>query len=196
MNQQDVSHCLTREASIEGKRILVYDGLLPLDQIGMIEKALLQSPFSWSEIAKPEAEQYRHWARNLDLKATEQLPIYPAAMAALAPFCTAEQRYKMYRAYCNFSSYGDVLMIHTDCRPEHNELTGLWFMHEKWEVEWGGETLFYNSQDDAEFVCSPKPGRLVIFDGRIPHQGRPPTRICYAPRYTFAMKFEPVPASG
>ncbi len=43
---------------------------------------------------------------------------------------------------------------------------------------------------DPQFVVGPKPGRLVIFDGAIPHAGRPPTRICFAPRYTYAMKFE------
>ena len=31
---------------------------------------------------------------------------------------------------------------------------------------------------------------LVVFDGAIKHVGRPPNRICYHPRYTFAIKFE------
>jgi len=44
---------------------------------------------------------------------------------------------------------------------------------------------------DAEAVVSPKPGRLVIFDGSILHAGRPPNRSCYAPRYTLAYKLEP-----
>jgi SM-20-related protein len=39
-------------------------------------------------------------------------------------------------------------------------------------------------------VVSPRPGRLVIFDGSIPHAGRPPSRICHAPRYTLAYKFD------
>ena len=43
----------------------------------------------------------------------------------------------------------------------------------------------------AQFVASPKPGRLVVFDGAIKHVGRPPNRICYAPRFTFAIKLEP-----
>ncbi|PLX57465.1 MAG: proline hydroxylase, partial [Chromatiales bacterium] len=36
------------------------------------------------------------------------------------------------------------------------------------------------------------PGRLVVFHGAIRHAGRPPNKICLAPRYTFAMKLEPV----
>ena len=39
-------------------------------------------------------------------------------------------------------------------------------------------------------------GDLVIFDGAIKHAGRPPNRICYAPRYTMAIKFERVVVGG
>ncbi|HJR13321.1 MAG TPA: 2OG-Fe(II) oxygenase [Rhodanobacteraceae bacterium] len=63
----------------------------------------------------------------------------------------------------------------------------------EWNAEWGGETLFYNSNMDAEAVVTPKPGRLVVFDGNITHVGRPPNRICYAPRYALAFKLEPPP---
>ena len=59
-------------------------------------------------------------------------------------------------------------------------------------MEWGGETLFFNSIMDAEVAVSPRPGRLVVFDGAIIHVGRPPNRVCYAPRYTLAFKLEPV----
>ena len=33
----------------------------------------------------------------------------------------------------------------------------------------------------------------VAYDGAIRHAGRPPNRICYAPRYTFAIKLERIP---
>ena len=54
----------------------------------------------------------------------------------------------------------------------------------------GGETLFFDSKQDAAFVVSPRPGRLCIFDGTLLHCGRPPSRICFSPRYTFAYKLE------
>lgn len=58
-------------------------------------------------------------------------------------------------------------------------------------MEWGGETLFHDSDMDAVAVVTPKPGGLVVFDGSITHVGRLPNRVCYAPRYTLAFKLEP-----
>jgi hypothetical protein len=55
--------------------------------------------------------------------------------------------------------------------------------------------MFFDASGDALFCASPKPGRLVLFDGAIPHVGRPPSRICYTPRFTFAIKLAPVTAS-
>ncbi|HRD72804.1 MAG TPA: hypothetical protein PK027_05145 [Aquimonas sp.] len=43
---------------------------------------------------------------------------------------------------------------------------------------------------DVRAAIMPRPGRLALFHGDIPHAGRPPNRICYALRYTLAMKFE------
>lgn len=105
------------------------------------------------------------------------------------------ERYRAYRAYTNHAAYGDMLYTHCDCGPDQRELTALWYMTTHWEPEWGGETMFFDSSGDAMFCVSPRPGRLVLFDGAIPHVGRPPSRICYAPRYTFAIKLASVPAA-
>lgn len=47
--------------------------------------------------------------------------------------------------------------------------------------------MFYDEGIEVAFAMSPRQGRLVVFDGRA---GRSPNRICYPPRYTFAIKFE------
>ncbi len=36
--------------------------------------------------------------------------------------------------------------------------------------EWGGFTQFYESDKD-QMIVAPIPGRMVVFDGRIPHKG-------------------------
>jgi len=35
---------------------------------------------------------------------------------------------------------------------------------------------------------SPKPGRLLLFDGAIRHAGKAPNRNCNVSRYTFTIK--------
>ena len=88
----------------------------------------------------------------------------------------------------DFASFGDALLTHVDALPNARELTALWFLCESWDPEWGGETLFYDANSDAQIAVSPKPGRLLLFDGAIRHAGKPPNRNCPVGRYTFAIK--------
>lgn len=179
----------TREGNIGGKGIMVFDGLVSMDDVCAMTAALDLRPFTRTETATPETAAFKHWVCELSLEATQRLPIYAPTMQAALLF-SGGMPYRMYRSYCNHAGFGDVLCIHTDAQPGANELTALWFLAAEWNPDWGGETLFFNEARDAEFVVSPRPGRLVIFDGSIPHAGRAPSRACLVPRYSFAMKFE------
>jgi SM-20-related protein len=182
----------TRELLVEDRPIRVFDGLLP--NVGDYVMGLSRAAFTRSEIARPETAEYKHWATEVKLDALVRQPIFETTRQAVRTFARPGTEYRPYRAYTNVASYGDMLFTHTDCLPDQHDLTALWYLCERWDVEWGGETIFYDAQDDVACAVTPKPGRLVIFDGAIKHVGRPPNRICYAPRYTFAIKFERIPA--
>ena len=184
---------LTRAQSIQGHVIRVYDGLVALPAIKQLTTAFMKAGFARTEIARPDTGGYRHWVTEIPLETAAELQVYQPTMDAVHDFEHAV-KYRVYRSYCNYAAYGDMLFTHTDCRPEEQDLTALWYIAPEWNVEWGGETLFFNSQMDAEAVVTPRPGRLVVFDGTITHVGRPPNRICYAPRYTLAFKLEPLNA--
>ena len=83
-----------------------------------------------------------------------------------------------------------MLFTPTDCLPGPPDLTALAYVCDGWDIEWGGETLFFDAAQEIACAVTPRPGRLVIFDGGITHVGRPPNRICYQPRYTLAIKFQ------
>ncbi len=183
-----------RSGTVDGKSIRVYDDLVAPQVLQQFSAALDQSPFTRNEVARPDTADYRHWAKNFEVPATERTPLFKPTVEASKAFGSADRAYRLYRSYVNHAGYGDMLFPHTDCMPGAGELTALWFICTEWNVDWGGETLFFNENEDAEFVVSPKPGRMVMFDGEISHCGRPPTRICYRPRYTFAMKLEPIAA--
>lgn len=42
--------------------------------------------------------------------------------------------------------------------------------------------------DGPQLAVSPRPARLLLFDGAIRHAGKPPNRNCPSARYTFAIK--------
>jgi hypothetical protein len=178
-----------RTGSIEGREIAIFDGLVPAADIKRYTELLNRAPFTRTEVARPDTAGYKHWVSEMQLAAVQNLSLLPATLQAVAAV-RPNERYRAYRAYTNHAAFGDMLFTHTDCLPDQRELTALWFLCENWDTEWGGETVFFNSAGDAEFIASPRPGRLVVFDGAIRHAGRPPNRICYAPRYTFALKLE------
>jgi len=180
----------TRHGVVEGRDIFVFDGLLTDADLQAYVEALGRASFTRTEFAKPETNEYKHWVSEMPLANVPRLPLWAPTERAVA-FARPGERYQPYRAYTNYAAYGDMLYTHTDCRPDARELTVLWFFSTSWEAEWGGETMFFDASGDAMFCVSPKPGRLVLFDGAIAHAGRPPSRICYAPRYTFAIKLAP-----
>ena len=98
------------------------------------------------------------------------------------------ERFLPYRVYTNYRLFRRHAAHARRCGAEARELTALWFLCEHWDTEWGGETLFYDGAGDAQIAVSPKPARLLLFDGAIRHAGKPPNRNCPVARYTFAIK--------
>jgi len=194
MTSNPAAPASSRELLIDGRPLRVFDGLLP--NVGEYVQGLARAMFTRTEFARPETAEHKHWATEIKLEALMRQPIFEVTRLAVGGFAGPGFGYRPYRAYTNVASYGDMLFTHTDCLPDQHDLTALWYLCERWDLEWGGETMFYDAQDEIACAVRPQPGRLVIFDGAIKHVGRPPNRICYAPRYTFAIKFERVAIGG
>jgi SM-20-related protein len=180
-----------RQAKVGDRDVFVFDGLVPADDIRRYFAGMSQASFTRTETARPEAQEFRHWVCETPLPNLSRIAMWPAtekAVAGLRP----NEKYQPYRAYTNFASYGDALLTHVDALPEARELTALWFICESWDTEWGGETLFYDDAGEAQLAVSPKPGRLLLFDGAIRHAGKPPNRNCNVARFTFAIKLRAV----
>ena len=103
-----------------------------------------------------------------------------------------EEKFEDQRAYVNCSVYGDAYYVHRDCVAYERHVTALYYANLEWQPDWGGETIYYNDDEDAELVISPRPGRLVIARGGILHRGNVPTRSCYEERYSLAYKLNSV----
>lgn len=99
-----------------------------------------------------------------------------------------QQRFETERVYVNSSVYGDVYFPHRDCDAQLGNVTVLYYANMVWEADWGGETIFYNDQGDAELAVSPRPNRAVVSRGGILHKGGVPSRVCFQERYSIAYK--------
>tara|TARA_B100000902_G_scaffold232242_1_gene220223 strand:+ start:1253 stop:1975 length:723 start_codon:yes stop_codon:yes gene_type:complete len=117
-------------------------------------------------------------------------PLYKDVLTFLEAVIPMPPRDKMYSAYINLLRFGDRPGIHVDC-PWYvtDQKTVLIYLNPEWQPEWGGETIFYNHKMDATRIVTPRPGRVVMFDGRIPHTGRPPTPRYERNRYILTFKY-------
>jgi hypothetical protein len=51
-----------------------------------------------------------------------------------------------------------------------NGKTLLYYVNDRWDKNWGGETLFADESGEPEYAVQYKPGRIVIFDNSIEHR--------------------------
>lgn len=68
-----------------------------------------------------------------------------------------------------------------------NENVLLYYVNMDWQDHWGGETLFFDkhSCNDIVFGSRFTPGRMIWFDGEIPHTIKSQSRL--APKYRFSI---------
>jgi hypothetical protein len=99
-----------------------------------------------------------------------------------------DERFSDQRTYVNSSVFGDSYYAHRDCGAQEHHVTALYYANLEWELDWGGETIYYNDEEEIELAVRLRPGRLVVARGAILHRGCVPTRACHEERYTLAYK--------
>jgi len=176
---------------IDNKRIELFDLLLSADETEQYVTALDGAAFTRTEIAGPETAATKHFVSEMPMAALQHVPLLAKTLELLNATFAGE--YAAYRAYTNLALPGDLLYSHVDCTADQRDVTALWYLCRTWHIDWAGETVFFNDLNEIALSVLPKPGRLALFDGRIRHAGRPPTRIATESRYTFAMKFQRKP---
>jgi len=82
----------------------------------------------------------------------------------------------------NLSTPTDCHWAHT--HKDHTVL--LYYVNKHWKHDWAGETMFFNDDlSEVAYASVYKPGRIIVFDGEIPHSVRPQSSI--APNYRFTL---------
>ena len=100
-------------------------------------------------------------------------------------------KYYPWRSYINLGIHSDQHLIHVDDPKPNESKTCLIYMNRKWDLNWGGETIFYDDQrKNIVYTSQFIPGRIVIFDGSIPHSAKPQHFDAPPYRFTLAVKFK------
>jgi hypothetical protein len=175
-----------RQALISGRELFICDNMIEpttVDRIGNVVKTLR---YIRKEKSRPGVP---------GLAAVSDIP--PAKISTDPFFLNLRrivervfpgEKFSDQRAYVNSSVFGDSYYAHRDCSAHEKHVTALYYANLDWHVDWGGETIYYNDQEDAELAVLPRPGRLVVARGAILHRGTVPSRICFEERFTLAYK--------
>jgi SM-20-related protein len=185
--------------------IRVKDDLLPDEQRKIVNDFLHQGQwkFGWKSSDKTDtfAFWHRHFAgyvKGLGEEAYDceaELEPYPILRDFWRWLATGLKGHRLIRCYANGATYGSDGTLHTDSVLK-GTFTSIYYPHSAWNPNWAGETVFFN-EEKTDIICGvyPKPNRLLMFDGSIPHVARGVSRICPVLRVTLMFKTD-VPDAG
>jgi SM-20-related protein len=101
-------------------------------------------------------------------------------------------RRPLLNVYLNGYTYGTDGYAHTDIdvhfKNGTHDVTILLYLNTKWDKNWGGETVFFDSNDDIIRAVLPKFGRFVVFPSATMHGARPLSRSCPVLRHVLVFK--------
>ena len=106
------------------------------------------------------------------------------------PIAEKLKNYYVGQSWALASSPLSTYYFHTDDTVEYsNRLTLLYYVNNKWDRDWGGETIFANNEGECEIVVEYKPGRILLFDSTIEHKPSPISMEASEFRFTFVIQF-------
>ena len=164
----------------------VFDNLVDQPLMEALFDTIHQPVYRFGQKSNPN-DPYGFWIANVPLELVHgDNPI--ATLWRIIEENITHGRFTFERVYVNAYTYGDCPTIHVD-NDKRGYFTVLYYANPQWQPEWSGETVFYNqARDDIVRAVLPRPGRIAVFDGTIPHVAREPNRISPVVRYTLAMK--------
>jgi SM-20-related protein len=180
----------------------IVDDLLSEAERALVDKFLREDgwKFGWKSHGRTDVYSFwhKHFAghKKLGGKKTEKYPCEDE-LQRTTPFLydlwtslkpSVFIGHTLYRCYANAQSYGSDGTIHTDSRAP-NSYTAVYYPHAAWEPNWAGETVLFNdTRDDIVASVYPRPNRLLVFLGNIPHAARGVSRTCPVLRVTLMFK--------
>ena len=170
----------------------VFDGLVNAALRDKIKQFITTSSFhiGWSDSAEGAKTEYKCMYSSYTKEELMRSGLGNVIFSApeIAPFIEGKE---LAKCMVNLTRAGDVQFTH--CHPI-GETVVLYYVNVEWLPEWWGETMFYND-DQSSIVHAARytPGRIVVFDGTIPHAIRPQSVIGPQYRFTVSSIFTDVP---
>ena len=149
----------------------IFDDAVPYHVMEHMWNFCMHSRFylGWSdsdETEKLENNAHSVWDIS-DIESTHMMPYFEKCIKDTRWF----KNKQLSKIILNFVRPDDVHYIH-----HHNDQQVLlYYVNLSWTDGWHGETLFYNPYNlkEVEYTSLYVPGRIILFDGTVPHAIRP-----------------------
>jgi hypothetical protein len=164
---------------IEG--VEIYDDVFDVAKRFDIQEFVKKSPFQIG------------WADNTDNQENYMFSKWtPEALNRVRFFETFTENHPLY-SKLNPDKFIRCIVNSDVCTNTHwththiNENVLLYYVNMDWQDHWGGETFFFDKKNCNDIVFGSRftPGRMIWFDGEIPHTIKPQSRL--APKYRFSI---------
>ena len=193
---------------MSGSAVTVFDNLLAPPDQAAVWAFLNLGGWSYGGFSTdgPDADRYfykhfagyrnvggeRHDPAAIEAELRETAPLIAEMWTALKAGPLAGQA--LARCYANGMPGGVEGGLHLDSNID-SHLTAIYYPHPAWGPNFGGETLLFNAAGDEILAAIyPKPNRLAVFSGAIPHVARPMSRK--RPELRITLMFKTMPIAG
>jgi SM-20-related protein len=182
--------------------ILAYDDVLDLEEQGRLFAFLKLPGWAFGAFSESGANPSRYWYKHFggvvrDGREALDSVAFEREIESNAPLVAAMWKklqarvlvgHALTRCYANGYPLGAEGGVHFDSNIS-SHFTAIYYPHLQWSPNYAGETVFFE-KDGGDMLASvyPKPNRLVVFPGTIPHAARPITRSCPELRITLMFK--------
>jgi len=164
------------------KDIEIYDNEVPFVDMNNIHEFILNSNFrlGWNDRTGKPMNLYSRYTKDEVINSELFKYLKNVSKKSKLKFNIDN----FHECVVNLSKCGDYYFNHV----HKDKIVLLYYVNLEWKDGFAGETIFYDDDIiNAKSVVSFVPGRIIIFDGEIPHTIRP--QSTYGPNYRFTISY-------
>ncbi len=189
-NQKTKDGIVTSRAIAEDENIYIVDDFFSEHERACMSFWFASSNYKLNDIDKEDSKFSRHWVNHLIdietiIKYTPQFEKIDSKIRNLY----ADANLTLFEIKAYLSTFGDLATYHQDSEMI-DTITVVVYFHNTWELDWHGEFIICDDQWEPQLCVFPKPGRMIVFNGKLPHRAGAPTKTCFEGRKTLVFRYK------
>ena len=177
-----------REFVVDGKKIEIYDDLFPFSEKNNFYSFALNSNYILDRVPSTSPEDLQHGRTLVSRFSIKDILNLEFFKNTFIFNYVKENKLRVQRVYVNLCLACDKYDYHVDDYFEGDKSL-LYYLNKEWHPVWEGETHFSSNLKDIDYSSAFIPGRIVLFDSRIPHKSSQPSFDAKFHRFVLVVKF-------